>query len=88
MYYTVASATCSKALLNKGTVLFNMYNMILLQAVKVNPDHVQEHIELLMELMPIRQQWLPEATFHKLGGITLLTQLVAMSPDWGGYTGK
>lgn len=58
------------------------------QAIKMSAEHVQENIELLMELMPVRQQWHPEATFHKLGGITLLTQLVAMSPDWGNYTGK
>ena len=56
--------------------------------MKISPELVQENIEFMMEMMPVRQQWQPEATFIKLGGITLLTQLLGMSPEWSSYTGK
>lgn len=56
--------------------------------MKITPDLLQDNIEMMMELMPVRQQWQPEATFYKLGGISLLSQLLGMSPDWNNYTGK
>ena len=58
------------------------------QAMKLSPELVSENMELLLDMMPLRQQWTPEATFHRLGGLPLLTQLVALSCDWGNYTGK
>ncbi|KAH3892821.1 hypothetical protein DPMN_016951, partial [Dreissena polymorpha] len=58
------------------------------KSLKLTPELVQDCMELMMEMMPVRQQWTPEATFFKLGGISLLTQLVAMSHDWPSYTGK
>lgn len=56
--------------------------------MKLSSQVVMENIELLMELLPVRTQWLPEYTFHKLGGITLLVQLIAMAPGWSNYPGK
>ena len=61
---------------------------ILSQAMKLSQEAIQENIELLKELMPVRQQWAPEALFNKLGGVQLLSQLIAMSPEWSNYTGK
>nr|KAG5696452.1 hypothetical protein BaRGS_020989 [Batillaria attramentaria] len=56
--------------------------------LKLTPPVVAENIELLMELLPVRSLWRPEATFHKLGGLPLLIQLVAMAPEWANYPGK
>ena len=56
--------------------------------MKLSSQVVTENIELLMELLPLRTQWIPEYTFHKLGGITLLVQLIAMAPGWSNYPGK
>ncbi|XP_069101399.1 DDB1- and CUL4-associated factor 1-like isoform X2 [Argopecten irradians] len=58
------------------------------KAIKLSPELVQENVELMMELMPVRAHWGPEATFHKLGGIQLLSQLIAMAPSWNNYPGK
>ncbi|XP_060078486.1 DDB1- and CUL4-associated factor 1-like [Ylistrum balloti] len=58
------------------------------KAIKLSPELVQENVELMMELMPVRAHWAPEATFHKLGGIQLLSQLIAMAPSWNNYPGK
>ena len=60
----------------------------LLQPLKLSPEVIQENVELMMELLPIRQQWTPEAVFNKLGGMQLLCQLLALSSDWSNYTGK
>ncbi|KAK3101991.1 hypothetical protein FSP39_007955 [Pinctada imbricata] len=56
--------------------------------LKLNPEIVQENIEIMMELLPLRLHWEPEATFHKLGGISLLCQLIGMAPEWNSYPGK
>lgn len=59
-----------------------------MQPQKLTPPIIAENIELLMELLPVRLLWQPEATFHKLGGLMLLVQLVAMAPEWANYQGK
>ncbi|XP_076447473.1 DDB1- and CUL4-associated factor 1-like isoform X2 [Babylonia areolata] len=56
--------------------------------MKLSSQVVSDSLELLMEFLPVRTQWTPEATFHKLGGVTLLLQLIAMSPSWNSYPGK
>ncbi|XP_046327233.1 DDB1- and CUL4-associated factor 1-like isoform X2 [Haliotis rufescens] len=56
--------------------------------LKLTPEVIQDNMELLMELLPLRTHWVPEATFHRLGGIQLLIQLVAMAPDWNNSPGK
>ncbi|XP_055999036.1 DDB1- and CUL4-associated factor 1-like isoform X3 [Ostrea edulis] len=58
------------------------------KALTLTPVIVQENIEIMMELMPARVNWAPEVTFHKLGGIKLLCQLIALAPGWNGFTGK
>ncbi|XP_041347553.1 DDB1- and CUL4-associated factor 1-like [Gigantopelta aegis] len=56
--------------------------------MKLTPEVIQDNTEVLMELLPLRSNWVPEETFHNLGGIQLLTQLVAMAPEWSNYPGK
>lgn len=58
------------------------------KALKLTPELVQENIEIMMELMPIRVHWAPEITCHKLGGIKLMCQLIALAPTWNHFTGK
>ncbi|KAL3852286.1 hypothetical protein ACJMK2_015948 [Sinanodonta woodiana] len=56
--------------------------------MQLTPEIIQENIELMMEVLPLRLHWQPEATFHKLGGIPLLVQLIAMTAEWNNYTGR
>ncbi|XP_076077249.1 DDB1- and CUL4-associated factor 1-like [Mytilus galloprovincialis] len=56
--------------------------------IKVSGEVVQDNIELMMDLMPVRLHWDPELLFHKLGGVVLLTKLLALIPSWSNYTGK
>ncbi|KAJ8302050.1 hypothetical protein KUTeg_021037 [Tegillarca granosa] len=58
------------------------------KAIKLTPEVIQENIELIMDLMPVTFKWAPESTFHNLGGIGLICQLVAMAPEWNNYSGK
>nr|XP_022300005.1 DDB1- and CUL4-associated factor 1-like isoform X2 [Crassostrea virginica] len=58
------------------------------KALKLTQEIVQDNIEIMMELMPIRVHWGPESTCHKLGGIKLLCQLIALAPTWNHFTGK
>ncbi|XP_062610768.1 DDB1- and CUL4-associated factor 1-like [Saccostrea cucullata] len=58
------------------------------KALKLTPEIVQENVEIMMELMPVRIHWTPEITCHKLGGIKLLCQLIALAPNWNSFTGK
>ncbi|KAL8603740.1 hypothetical protein ACOMHN_024356 [Nucella lapillus] len=56
--------------------------------MKLSSQVVSDSIELLMEYLPVRAQWTPEVTFHKLGGISLLLELLSLSPSWNSYPGK
>lgn len=56
--------------------------------IKVSSEVVQDNIELMMDLVPVRLHWDPEILFHKLGGVVLLTKLIALMPSWSSYTGK
>lgn len=49
---------------------------------------MEENMDILLEYLPPKSNWVPEINIIKLGGITLLCQLVAMSPDWDTYQGK
>ncbi len=62
--------------------------MFVFQAGKNPPEVVQDNIELLLECLPLRMRWDAISQFNKLGGISLLLQLVAMAADWTPYTGK
>lgn len=64
------------------------FTFCLHQALKLTQEIVQDNIEIMMELMPIRVHWGPESTCHKLGGIKLLCQLIALAPTWNHFTGK
>ena len=49
---------------------------------------IHENMELLLDYLSSRGKWDPVTKFLKLGGATLLLQLVAMATDWNAYTGK
>ena len=64
------------------------YHCCFPQACKFPAEVIQDNIELLLECMPYKMRWEPVSQFIKLGGITLLLQLVAMAAEWNAYTGK
>lgn len=57
------------------------------KAARYSYDIIMEHVETLLELMPIRINWKPVDELLKLGGVKLLIQLIAVSCDWN-FTGK
>jgi hypothetical protein len=59
-----------------------------LQPMKLTPQVISENVELLLEMLPARCHWPAESQFHKLGGPTLLMQLLSISPSWGTFPGK
>lgn len=62
-------------------------NILFSQACKPRPDEIQEKIETLFELMPFRSHWPPVDQLLKLGGITLLLQIIAFAYEWN-YSGR
>lgn len=57
------------------------------KALRFSYDIVMDHVESLLELMPIRINWKPVDELLKLQGVKLLLQLIAFSFDWN-FTGK
>ncbi|KAH9512613.1 DDB1- and CUL4-associated factor 1 [Bulinus truncatus] len=49
---------------------------------------MEENMDILLEYLPPKSNWIPEINIHKLGGINILCQLIAMSPEWDAYQGK
>lgn len=64
---------------NSSQCSFNTY--------KPRPEEVQEQIETLFELMSFRAHWPPVDQLLKLGGITLLLQIIAFAYEWN-YSGR
>lgn len=52
------------------------------KAARYSFETIQENIELILEFMPVRMKWDPVDEFLKLGGVTLLLKLIAMSYEW------
>lgn len=44
-------------------------------------------VEILQELMSVRAVWPPVEELHRLGGITLLLQIIAFAREWN-YSGR
>ncbi|XP_022253323.1 DDB1- and CUL4-associated factor 1-like [Limulus polyphemus] len=57
------------------------------KAARFSSEAIQENIDALMELMPLRMRWQPVDELLRLGGIPLLLQLIAMSYEWN-YSGR
>ncbi|KAG8321338.1 hypothetical protein J6590_048683 [Homalodisca vitripennis] len=57
------------------------------KAFKSSPEDVQEQINTLLELMSFRAQWTPVDELMRLGGITLLLQVIAFAYEWN-YSGR
>lgn len=58
-----------------------------IKTYKPRPEEVQEQIEKLFELMSFRAHWPPVDQLLKLGGITLLLQIIAFAYEWN-YSGR
>ncbi|XP_066598075.1 protein mahjong [Prorops nasuta] len=52
------------------------------KACKLSTEEVQAKVEILQELMSIRTVWAPVEELHRLGGITLLLQIIAFAREW------
>ncbi|XP_011314239.1 protein mahjong isoform X1 [Fopius arisanus] len=57
------------------------------KACKLSSEEVQAKVEILQELMNCRASWAPVEELHRLGGITLLLQIIAFARDWN-YNGR
>ncbi|XP_076304060.1 lisH and WD40 domain-containing protein mahjong isoform X1 [Tachypleus tridentatus] len=57
------------------------------KAARYSSEAIQENIDTLMELMPLRMRWQPVDELLRLGGVPLLLQLIAMSYEWN-YSGR
>lgn len=57
------------------------------KACKSSPEEVQEQICTLLELMSFRAHWQPVDELMRLGGITLLLQVIAFAYEWN-YSGR
>lgn len=55
--------------------------------VKSSPEEVQEQVRQLLDLMPFRSQWEPVDQLIRLGGVTLLLQIIAFAYEWN-YSGR
>lgn len=55
--------------------------------VKSSPEEVQEQVRQLLDLMPFRSHWEPVDQLIRLGGITLLLQIIAFAYEWN-YAGR
>uniref|UniRef100_A0A336LYJ1 CSON005995 protein n=1 Tax=Culicoides sonorensis TaxID=179676 RepID=A0A336LYJ1_CULSO len=54
------------------------------KAPKNSIDVINEQIRSLQETIPMRSQWPPMDELIRLGGITLLLRIIALSYDWTG----
>ncbi|CAK9822406.1 DDB1- and CUL4-associated factor 1 [Anthophora retusa] len=57
------------------------------KACKLSSEEVQAKVEILQELMSVRAVWPPVEELYRLGGITLLLQIIAFARDWN-YSGR
>ncbi|XP_017875845.1 protein mahjong [Ceratina calcarata] len=57
------------------------------KAVKLSSEEVQAKVEVLQELMSVRAVWPPVEELYRLGGITLLLQIIAFAREWN-YSGR
>ncbi|KAI8782336.1 DDB1- and CUL4-associated factor 1 [Biomphalaria glabrata] len=58
------------------------------KSVKGSKFTMEENMDILLEYLPPKSNWLPEIVINRLGGINILCQLIAMSPEWDSYQGK
>ncbi|XP_011866253.1 PREDICTED: protein mahjong [Vollenhovia emeryi] len=57
------------------------------KACKFSSEEVQAKVEVLQEFMSVRAVWPPVEELHRLGGITLLLQIIAFAREWN-YSGR
>jgi HIV-1 Vpr-binding protein len=50
-------------------------------------EEIREYINALLEYMSFRAQWPPVDNFLRLGGVTLLLQIIAFAYEWN-YSGR
>ncbi|KAK0076783.1 hypothetical protein PV325_004862 [Microctonus aethiopoides] len=57
------------------------------KACKLSSEEVQAKVEILQELMSVRAAWPPVEELYRLGGVTLLLQIIAFAREWN-YSGR
>ncbi|XP_046399943.1 DDB1- and CUL4-associated factor 1 [Ischnura elegans] len=57
------------------------------KAMKWSSEEVQARVTTLLELMPMRAHWAPVEELLRLGGVTLLLQIIAFTYEWN-YSGR
>jgi HIV-1 Vpr-binding protein len=55
--------------------------------IKSSPEEVQEQVRQVLDLMPFQSHWEPVDQLRRLGGITLLLQIIAFAYEWN-YAGR
>ncbi|XP_005091731.1 DDB1- and CUL4-associated factor 1 [Aplysia californica] len=58
------------------------------KCVKDTKHSMEEEVDVLLNYLPPRSDWLPEILINKLGGLSILCQHIALSPTWENYQGK
>jgi len=58
------------------------------KCVKDSKHSLDEEVLMLLNYLPPKSDWIPEILVHKLGGLSILSQHVALSPTWDSYQGK
>ncbi|XP_066992783.2 protein mahjong isoform X2 [Anabrus simplex] len=56
--------------------------------LKSSPEDVREQIQTLFDLMPFRSHWEAVEQLIRLGGITLLLQIIAFAYEWNSSGGR
>ena len=64
------------------------FSKIYPQCVKDSKHSLDEEVLMLLNYLPPKSDWIPEILVHKLGGLSILSQHVALSPTWDSYQGK
>ncbi|XP_020297842.1 protein VPRBP isoform X2 [Pseudomyrmex gracilis] len=57
------------------------------KACKLSSEEVQAKVEILHDFMSVRSEWPPVEELYRLGGITLLLQIIAFVREWN-FTGR
>jgi len=63
-------------------------NTHMYKATHYTQETIYQHVENLLELMPLRLNWKPVDDFLKLGGLKLLISAIAKASSWGQFSGR
>ncbi|XP_074598714.1 lisH and WD40 domain-containing protein mahjong isoform X2 [Brevipalpus obovatus] len=63
-------------------------NTHMYKATHYTQETIYQHVENLLELMPLRLNWKPVDDLLKLGGLKLLINAIAKASSWGQFSGR